>query len=147
MCGRGVGVEKEVKMRWFAYGSILALLVAATVAVPSPVAAQAEAPKVVQVTVVQVEGADQDAFMERIAKAQAIWKELGMPAFRAWQSTLAGPNTGSVVFVTEYDHAVAWAQGTQKLAGSEKWQQWIDDLQAWRKTSVTSSSMLVEVTP
>lgn len=132
-------------MRSLVYGSICGLAAAVLL---SPSFAQAQsAPKVVQVTVVQVEGADADAFMERVKKAQAIWKELGMPAFRAWQSTLAGPNTGSTIFVTEYDNQVAWAQAQQKLGASQKWQKWVDDLQAWRKTSVSSSSMLVEITP
>ena len=140
-------MKKGLEMTNLVYGSVLALLVTAILAVPVSVVAQAEAPNVVQVTVVQVQGADQDAFMERIKKAQGIWNELKMPAFRAWQSTLAGPNTGSVVFVTEYDDAVAWAQAQQKLAASEKWQKWIDDLQGWRKTTITSSSMLVDVTP
>ncbi len=134
-------------MRNVVYGSILAAAVAAMLAGPSTAIAQAEAPNVVLVVIVQVEGADQDAFMERVKKAQAIWKELSIPAFRTWQSTLAGPNTGSVVFVTEYDDSGAWAKGAQKLAASEKWQKWIDDLQAWRKATVTSSSMLVETTP
>jgi hypothetical protein len=102
---------------------------------------------VVQVTVVQVQGVDQDAFMERIKKAQAIWKELGIPAFRTWQSTLAGANTGSVVYVTEYDDSVAWAKSTQKLAVSEKWQSFIQEFQDWGKSTTTSSSMLVEITP
>ena len=134
-------------MRSVVYGLILAAVVAVMLAGPSSAVAQAEAPKVVQVTIVQVEGADQDAFMERIKKAQAIWKELKMPSFRAWQSTLAGPNTGSVVFVTQYNDAVAWAKAQQKLAASKKWQKWIDDLQAWGKTTITSSSMSVEITP
>ncbi len=134
-------------MRSVVYGSILVAVVAAMLAGPSTAIAQAEAPDVVVVTIVQVEGVDQAAFMERGEKAQAIWKELGIPAFRAWQSTLAGPNTGSVAFVTEYDDSVAWAKGTQKLAASEKWQKWIQELQGWGKTNVTSSSMLVEVTP
>ncbi len=95
------GGKKGVEMTNLVYGSVLSLAAAAMLVVPSSALAQAEAPKVVQVTVVQVEGADQDAFMERVKKAQAIWYELKMPSFRAWQSTLAGPNTGSVVFVTQ----------------------------------------------
>ena len=134
-------------MKSVVYGSILAAVVAAMVAGPSTAIAQAEAPNVVAVTVVQVEGADQAAFMERVKKAQAIWKELALPPFRAWQSTVAGPNTGSVVFVTEYGDSVAWAKGTQKLAASEKWQKWIEELQGWRKTTVTSTSLSVEITP
>jgi hypothetical protein len=129
------------------YALIFAAAMAAMVAGPSTAMAQANAPDVIQVTVVQVEGVNVDAFMGRIKKAQAIWKELGMPAFRAWQSTLAGPNTGSVVFATVYDDSVAWATAQQKLAASPKWQTWIDELQAWGKTTVTSSSMSVEITP
>ncbi len=134
-------------MRNVVYGSILAAAVAAMLAGPSTAIAQAEAPNVVVVTIIQVEGADQAALMDQTKKAQAIWKELGIPAFRTWQSTLAGPNTGSVVFVTEYDDSGAWAKGAQKLAASEKWQKWIRDIQGWGKTTVTSSSMLVEITP
>ncbi len=141
------GGKKGVEMTNLVYGSVLSLAAAAMLVVPSSALAQAQAPKVVQVTVVQVEGADQDAYLERIKKAQAIWKELKMPSFRAWQSTLAGPNTGAVVFVTQYDDAVAWAKAQQKLAANQKWQKWIDDLQAWGKTTITSSSMQVEITP
>ena len=87
-------MKKGLEMTNLVYGSVLALLVTAMLAVPVSAAAQTGAPNVVQVTVVQVEGADQDAFMVRIKKAQGIWNELKMPAFRAWQTTLAGPNTG-----------------------------------------------------
>ena len=104
-------------------------------------------PNVIVVTIIQVEGADQAALMDQTKKAQAIWKDLGVPAFRTWQSTLAGTNTGSVVYVTEYDDSVAWAKGTQKLAASEKWQKFIQEFQAWGKSTTTSSSMLMEITP
>jgi hypothetical protein len=134
-------------MRSVAYVVLGGFLAAALLLDPSSALAQAEAPKVAQVTVVMVQGVDQAAFMEKIKKAQAIWKELGVPAFRAWQSTLAGPNTGSTIFVTEYDNAVAWAQSQGKLAASQKWQNWIDDLQKWGKSTVTSSSMVVDATP
>ena len=144
---RGVLVEKGVTMRSIVYGSILAAVVAAMLAGPSTAIAQAEAPNVIVVTIIQVEGADQAALMDQTKKAQAIWKELGVPAFRTWQSTLAGTNTGSVVYVTEYDDSVAWAKGTQKLAASEKWQKFIQEFQAWGKTTTTSSSMLMEITP
>ena len=134
-------------MRSVVDASILAAAMAVMVAVPSTAMAQMEAPNVAQVTVVQIDGVNLDAFMERIKKAQAIWKELGMPAFRAWQSTLAGPNTGAVVFVTLYDDNVAWAKAQQKLAASAKWQKWIDDLQGWGETTISSSSLQTEITP
>ncbi len=134
-------------MKRFAYGWILVAAVAALTAAPATALAQEQAPKVVTVVTVEVAGVDQDAFLQRVTKAQAIWKELGIPAFRAWQSTLAGPNTGMIVFVTQYDNAEAWAKNAQKLQASAEWQKWIDDLQAWGKTTVTSSSMSAEITP
>ena len=134
-------------MKSFAYGWILVAAVAALAAAPRTALAQGQAPKVVTVVAVEVAGVDQDAFLQRVTKAQAIWKGLGIPAFRAWQSTLAGPNTGMIVFVTQYDNAEAWAKNAQKLQASAEWQKWIDDLQAWGKTTVTSSSMQVEITP
>ena len=105
-------------MRSVVYASILAAAMAVMVAVPSTAMAQVEAPNVAQVTVVQIDGVNLDAFMEPIKKAQAIWKELGMPAFRAWQSTLAGPNTGAIVFVTLYDDNVAWAKAQGITTGT-----------------------------
>ena len=132
-------------MRSFAYAWILAALVAALAATPA--LAQEQAPKVATVLAVQVQGVDQDAFLERVTKAQAIWKEAGLPAFRAWQTTFAGPNTGTLIFVTEYENTGDWAKNAAKLAASAKWQKWIDDLQAWGKTTVSSNSMLVEITP
>ncbi len=64
-----------------------------------------------------------------------------------WQSTLAGPNTGNIIFVTEYDGSGEWAKQAAKLQASAEWQKWIDELQSWGKTTVTSNSMLVEITP
>jgi hypothetical protein len=142
-----VEVEKGVDMRSFAYGWILTALVAALAAAPTIAFAQEQAPKVGTVLAVQVAGADQDAFLQRVTKAQAIWKKLEMPAFRAWQSTLAGPNTGTILFTVEYDDATGWAKYVQKLQASAEWQKWVDELQDWGKTTVTSNSMLVEITP
>ena len=71
---RGVLVEKGVTMRSIVHGSILAAAVAAMLAGPSTAIAQAEAPNVVVVTIIQVEGADQAALMDQTKKAQAIWK-------------------------------------------------------------------------
>jgi hypothetical protein len=144
---RGIEVEKGVEMRSFARAWILAAVVAAFAAAPVTGLAQEQAPKVITVLAVEVAAVDQDAFFQRVKKAQEIWQKLEMPPFRAWQSTLAGPNTGNLVFVTEYDDPGDWAKNSGKLQASAEWQKWIDDLQAWGKTTVTSNSMLVEVTP
>ena len=45
-------------------------------------------------------------------------EKLGLPPFRAWQTTFGGPNTGTIVFVTEYDDAGTWVQNSGKLQGS-----------------------------
>ena len=144
---RGTEVEKGVKMRDLVFGSIVAVVVATLAAAPATALAQGQAPKLATVLALEVAAVDQDAFMQRITKAQAIWKKLGMPPFRAWQTTFGGPNTGMIVFVTEYDDAGAWVQNAGKLQASAEWQKWIDDLQSWGKTTITSNSMMVEVTP
>ena len=140
-------MEKGVEMRSFAYGWILAAVLAALAGAPTTAVAQGQAPKVITAVAVEVTGADQDAFLQRVTKAQAIWKKLDIPAFRVWQSTLAGPNTGNIIFVTEYDGSGEWAKQAAKLQASTEWQKWIDELQSWGKTTVTSNSMLVEITP
>ncbi len=140
-------MEKGVDMRSFAYGWILTALVAALASAPTIAFAQGQAPKVGTVLTVQVAGADQDAFLQRVTKAQAIWKKLEMPSFRAWQSTLAGPNTGTLLFTVEYDDAAGWAKYMRKLQASAEWQKWIDELQGWGKSTVNSNSMLVDITP
>ena len=134
-------------MRDLVYGSIVALVVATLAAAPATALAQEQAPKVATVLAVDVAAVDQDAFMQRITKAQAIWKKLGLPPFRAWQTTFGGPNTGTIVFVTEYADAGTWVQNSGKLQASAEWQKWIDGLQSWGKSTTLSNSMMVEVTP
>ena len=147
MRDRWMGVEKGVEMKNFVYGWILAAAAATLTAAPTPAFAQEGAPKVATILTVDVAAVDQDAFLQRISQGQAIWKKLGIPPFRVWQSTLSGPTTGTIVFVTEYDGAGAWVQNSGKLQASPEWEKWIDDLQAWGKSSVSSNSMMVEITP
>ena len=134
-------------MRNLVIGLIGAVVVATLAAAPATALAQGQGPKVATVLAVQVAAVDQDAFLERITKAQAIWKKLGIPAFRAWQTTFGGPNTGTIVFVTEYADAGTWVKNSGKLQASAEWQKWIDDLQSWGKSTTLSNSMMVEVTP
>ena len=134
-------------MRNLVIGLIGAVVVATLAAAPATALAQGQAPKVATVLAVQVAAVDQDAFMERITKAQAIWKKLGIPAFRTWQTTFGGPNTGTIIFVTEYDNAGAWVQLSAKLQSSAEWQKFIDSLQSWGKSTTLSNSMMVEITP
>jgi hypothetical protein len=122
--------------------SITALFMA--FALPGFVSAQ-EAPAVIQVVAVDVDPASQTAYLERLSKAQAIFKRLGLPALRVWFSSLSGPNTGSIVIAVEYTDDVTRAQGGAKLAADAEWRKWIAEMQQWGKSDVTSNSLLVEM--
>jgi hypothetical protein len=104
-----------------------------------------EAPAVVQVVAVDVEPGAQGAYLERLSKAQAIFKRLGLPSFRVWFSALSGPNTGSVVIAVEYSDDVTRAQNAAKLAVDPEWQKWMGEMQIWGKSRITSNSLLVEM--
>ena len=82
----------------------LILVAAALMFLAAPGAAEAQAPKVLQVVLVSVEPADRDDYLAALTKAQPIFERLGLPAFRVWQSTLAGPNTGGTIVGIEYEN-------------------------------------------
>ncbi len=111
------------------------------------VTAAAEEPKVLQVVAVDVKAKDQSEYLEKLAKAKAILKRLDLPAFRVWQSTLAGPNTGGLAIAIEHADMASFAAGQSKLQADAEWQKWIEELQAWDKSAVTSNSLLIERTP
>ena len=121
---------------------ILVLLVGLSVAVT----AGAEGPTALQVVSVDVKAKNQAKYLEKLANAQAIFARLGLPAFRVWQSTLAGPNTGGLAIAIEYADMASFAAGQSKLQTDAEWQKWLENLRNWDKSTVTSSSMLIERT-
>ena len=121
---------------------ILVLLVVLSVAVT----AGAEGPTALQVVSVDVKAKNQAKYLEKLANAQAIFARLGLPAFRVWQSTLAGPNTGGLAIAIEYADMASFAAGQSKLQADAEWQKWLENLRNWDKSTVTSSSMLIERT-
>ena len=125
----------------------LILAAATLMLLGAPSSATAQAPNVLQVVLVTVEPMNQDAYLAELKKAQAIFDRLGLPAFRVWQATLAGPNTGGTIVGIEYDNLAAFAEGTGKLQADSEWQKWVDNLQKKGISEVTSNSMLVEITP
>ena len=112
---------------------ILVLLVGLSVAAT----ASAEGPTALQVVSVDVNAKNQAKYLEKLAKAQTIFARLDLPAFRVWQSTLAGPNTGGLAF----------AAGQAKLQADAEWLKWLENLRNWDKSTVTSNSILIERTP
>ena len=109
--------------------------------------AAAEGPKALQVVAVDVDGKDQAEYIKQLAKAKAIFARLGLPAFRVWQPTLAGPNTGGLAIGIEYADQAALAAGQSRLQADAEWQKWVESLQKWDKSDVTSNSLLIEVIP
>ncbi len=109
--------------------------------------AGAEGPKALQVVAVDVKASNQAEYLEKLAEAKAIFERLGLPAFRVWQATLAGPDTGGLAIGIEYADMASFAAGQSKLQADAEWQQWIQSQQEWDKGDVTSNSLLIERTP
>ena len=70
----------------------------------------------------------------------------GTGSQRVWLSTLAGPNTGSVIVAVEYPSMVSMAQSQAKVNPTPEWQKFIDDFQK-SGMRVLSSSLSFEITP
>lgn len=105
-----------------------------------------EPPKIVNVIVIDVAG-DLPKFIELFKQSQAINQRLGMKGqSRIWQSTLAGPNTGSIAVAIEHPSLVSMAQDGAKLAADAEWQQVVSAFQA-AKMRIVSNSVAVEITP
>ena len=122
---------------------ILVLLVGLSVAAT----ASAEGPTALQVVSVDVNAKNQAKYLEKLAKAQTIFARLDLPAFRVWQATLAGPNTGGLTIGIQYADMASFAAGQAKLQADAEWLKWLENLRNWDKSTVTSNSILIERTP
>ena len=122
-----------------------AVLVLLSFVASGQVSAQ-EAPKVINVLSVDT-GGDTAAFLEFTKRAKAIAEQYGGTGNqRVWQSSFAGPNTGTVVVAIEYPSMVSMAQTQAKVNSSPEWQKFIADFQA-TEMRVVSNSVSVEITP
>lgn len=123
-----------------------ALAVALSLGLSAGQAAAQEPPKVINILVFDT-GGQNDEFLEFAKRAMTLTKQLGSTGMqRVWTSTLAGPNTGTMVVAVEYPSFVSMAESQAKVGSSPEWQQFIDDFAA-AGMRVTSSSVSVEVTP
>ena len=105
-----------------------------------------EAPKVINVLSVDT-GGDTDAFLVFAKRARELQsKHGGTGNQRVWLSTLAGPNTGSVIVAVEYASLVAMAQSQAKVGATPEWQKFVADFQK-SGMRVLSSSLSTEITP
>ena len=105
-----------------------------------------EAPRVINVLAIDT-GGDTDKFLGFAKRAREITeKHGGTGRQRVWLSTLAGPNTGSVIVAVEYPSMISMAQSQAKVNTTPDWQKFIDDFQK-SGMRVVSSSLSTEVTP
>ncbi len=120
-------------------------LVLACGSAPNDAVAQ-DAPAVNNVLFIDT-GGDLPKFLEFFTRFGAIaekYDSTGTP--RVFMTTLAGPNTGSVIVVTEFPNFVSMAESQTKVNQSPEFQQFAADFAA-AGMSVASSSVSVEVTP
>lgn len=123
---------------------LLLVLLAATVA---PLAAlAADAPKVLSVITVKVNGSRQ-TYLEKIKTFQAIAKRLGLPAARIWRGTLAGTATDQIFIATEYENLAALAAAQAKLGADPEATQFARDMDASGMRTVLDRSLFVDDTP
>ncbi len=92
-------------------------------------------------------GGDLPKFLELFTRATAIGEKYDTTGTaRVFMTTLAGPNTGSVIVVNQFPNLVSMAESQTKIFPSPEWQQFIADFQA-AGMSVTSNGVSVEITP
>ena len=126
--------------------AVLGLALALSFGLASTPATAQEAPHVIVVLTIDVNG-DLPGFLKLVSRARQIsaqYESRGQQ--RVWQATLAGAGTNEIFVAVEYPSLVAYAQDTSKLAASSEWQQFIRDFQA-AGMCVVSNSMSVERTP
>ena len=105
-----------------------------------------EGPAVVQVIQVDT-GGNMAKFMELSAKIGAVNEKYGSTGERRiLQSTLAGPNTGTVFVVIEYPSFVSMAESVSKVNASPEFAQLVAEAQA-AGLSIVSNSVSVDINP
>ena len=121
---------------------IFLALVLACVA-PSPV--MAEGPPVMNIVVFDV-GGDLPGFLAQMQRGRAINERLETTGTaRVFQSTLAGPNVGSVIIAVEYPNLPAMAAATATQNADPEWQQFVRDMVT--NYRIVSNSLSIDVTP
>jgi heme-degrading monooxygenase HmoA len=108
----------------------------------------ADAPKVLQVIAVKVKAGQQDAYMERVKKLNAMYKRLDIDGtMRVWRAQIAGPDSGLIYIGTEFDSLEAFAKGTSKLAKDSEWNATVKEPDVSGMRELLGTSLLVEITP
>ena len=94
--------------------------------------------------VVVVKTNDVAAYIQMIAKADAIEKKLGLSIHTTvWQATFAGPDAGTVVATLEFPDLQTLADDYAKLNADPDYQAWLADLNKIR--TIVSDSIYKEL--
>jgi len=112
--------------------------------VAAPVVAQG--PPVLQVFLVEVAPKDVDGYMAQLKEAQTIVGKLGLSGFRVFQSTAAGPQTGSIIISVESKDMMDLAKNQAKLQADPGWRNWVAKSQKSGLGTIVSNSLMVEQT-
>ncbi|MEN8184315.1 MAG: hypothetical protein ABFS46_17450 [Myxococcota bacterium] len=127
--------------------SLLAVLALAALWFTPVVAAAQEPPSVLQVILVDVAPTNVDAYVAELGELQGLLSKAGLSPIRVWQSTLAGPNTGTIAITIESKNLAGFAANTGKIQASPEIQKWLDELQEKGLGDLVSNSLLVDRTP
>ena len=124
----------------------IGLALATAMAITAPGVAMAEGPpRVSQVVTIETNG-ETDTLLGEAKNNEKIFERLGIKAERRYlQATLAGPSTGTIAVVIEYESLAALAAAQEKLAADEEWQEYIEKFTG--KMTVESNSIWIDITP
>jgi hypothetical protein len=99
-----------------------------------------------QAVLVRVKPGKLDAYLGEVKKLNAIQKRLGVETVvRAWQASIAGENTGTVIVGLEYASLAAFADASTKTQNDGEWTSLIGGLDGLR--TLLSSGLYREIKP
>jgi len=94
--------------------------------------------------VIVVETDNVERYATEVKRGMGILKKIGSTGeVRILRSTFAGPETGTIVVVVEYESLAAMGQDEAKIMGSAEYQTWLAGLSMIRK--IVSDSIYQEL--
>jgi uncharacterized protein YbaA (DUF1428 family) len=121
----------------------LALFGSLALSLPQGPALAQDPPKVL--VVIGVRTQDREAYLEKVAKLEAITKRLGLPTARIWRATFAGESTDTLYIATEYASQAAMAAAQQKIAEDPEARRFLRELEKSGVRRVVDRSLLMEM--
>ncbi len=105
-----------------------------------------DAPDVTQVVAIDTHG-NLDMLLSHAKSNEKIFERLGIDAERRYmQASIAGPNSGTIVVVIEYDSLPELAAAQDKLRNDAEWQKYLDAVNESGMT-IQSNSLWQDITP